>query len=86
MSTQSSVCECVQPLSVCLSIRPSVCLSVCLSFQFFCDLIKCRELENGINIYDEEGNELGRSKIAARKAVSQVVVSRIGMAAPGMGL
>jgi hypothetical protein len=48
--------------------------------------MKCRELENGINIYDEEGNELGRSKIAARKAISQVVLSRVGMASPGMGL
>jgi tricarboxylate carrier len=49
-------------------------------------MMRMRELENGINIYDEEGNELGRSKIAARKAISQVVLSRVGMASPGMVL
>jgi hypothetical protein len=43
-----------------------------------------RELKEGILIVDENGNRLGNSKIAAKWAIAQVVLSRIGMAAPGM--
>ncbi|XP_062522779.1 sideroflexin-1-like [Corticium candelabrum] len=49
-------------------------------------MMRRRELESGINVFDEDGNELGKSKIAARKAITQVVVSRVGMATPGMVL
>lgn len=44
-----------------------------------------RELKLGIPITDENGNRLGESVAAAQKAILQVVVSRIGMAAPAMG-
>lgn len=44
-----------------------------------------RELKFGIPITDENGNRLGESKKAAQQAIVQVVVSRIGMAAPAMG-
>lgn len=44
-----------------------------------------RELEEGITVYDENRNELGKSKKAAVEAVSTVIVSRIAMCAPGMG-
>lgn len=44
-----------------------------------------RELKFGIPILDENGNRLGESKKAAQQAIVQVVVSRIGMAAPAMG-
>lgn len=44
-----------------------------------------RELKVGIPITDENGNRLGESTAAAQKAIFQVVVSRIGMAAPAMG-
>ncbi len=50
-----------------------------VSFVFF-----DRELKEGIAIVDENGNRLGNSKIAAKWAIAQVVLSRIGMAAPGM--
>lgn len=43
-----------------------------------------RELLEGIPVYDANGNRLGESKIAAEKAISLVVVSRICMAIPGM--
>lgn len=45
----------------------------------------CRELKLGIPVTDENGNRLGESTAAAQKAIFQVVVSRIGMAAPAMG-
>lgn len=34
---------------------------------------------------DENGNRLGESASAAKQAIVQVVVSRIGMAVPAMG-
>uniref|UniRef100_A0A674MIS7 Sidoreflexin n=1 Tax=Takifugu rubripes TaxID=31033 RepID=A0A674MIS7_TAKRU len=48
-------------------------------------LMRQRELKHGIPITDENDNRLGESSKAAQQAISQVVVSRILMAAPGMG-
>lgn len=48
-------------------------------------LCPCRELKLGIPVTDENGNRVGESTAAAQKAIFQVVVSRIGMAAPAMG-
>lgn len=45
-----------------------------------------RELKHGIPITDENDNRLGESSKAAQQAITQVVVSRILMASPGMGL
>ncbi|KAG0714616.1 Sideroflexin-2 [Chionoecetes opilio] len=47
-------------------------------------LMRQNELVNGIVVCDENGNELAQSKLAAAKGISQVVFSRIFMAAPGM--
>ena len=47
-------------------------------------MMRSRELLEGIPVYDANGNRLGESKIAAEKAISLVVVSRICMAIPGM--
>ncbi|KAL5021109.1 hypothetical protein ScPMuIL_000264 [Solemya velum] len=46
--------------------------------------MRSREITNGIPVFDENGNKLGESKMAAKKAISQVVMSRIMMATPGM--
>jgi hypothetical protein len=43
-----------------------------------------RELKDGIQVTDENGKNLGKSKVAAKQAITQVVLSRIGMAVPGM--
>jgi len=43
-----------------------------------------RELDNGIEVYDENKNLLGESQLAARQGISAVVLSRIVMSAPGM--
>uniref|UniRef100_A0A8C5GQ00 Sidoreflexin n=1 Tax=Gouania willdenowi TaxID=441366 RepID=A0A8C5GQ00_GOUWI len=48
-------------------------------------LMRQRELQHGIPITDENDNRLGESTKAAQQAISQVVVSRILMASPGMG-
>ncbi|KAL3222877.1 hypothetical protein MRX96_028309 [Rhipicephalus microplus] len=39
---------------------------------------------HGIPVVDENGNRLGESKVAAKWAIAMVVLSRVGMAAPGM--
>lgn len=44
-----------------------------------------REIKCGIPVMDENGNRLGDSSKAAQQAIAQVVISRILMAAPGMG-
>ncbi|XP_008114253.2 sideroflexin-3 isoform X2 [Anolis carolinensis] len=49
-------------------------------------LMRQRELKFGIPITDENGNRLGESKKAAQQAIVQVVISRIGMAAPAMAI
>uniref|UniRef100_A0A8D2L657 Sideroflexin-1 n=1 Tax=Varanus komodoensis TaxID=61221 RepID=A0A8D2L657_VARKO len=49
-------------------------------------LMRQRELKYGIPITDENGNRLGESSKAAQQAIVQVVISRILMAAPGMGI
>nr|XP_012788893.1 unnamed protein product [Sorex araneus] len=48
-------------------------------------LMRQREIKVGIPVTDENGQRLGESANAARSAITQVVVSRILMAAPGMG-
>ena len=43
-----------------------------------------REIIDGIVVFDENDNPVGKSKKAAVKGITQVVVSRVAMAAPGM--
>ncbi|XP_034414491.1 sideroflexin-2 [Cyclopterus lumpus] len=47
-------------------------------------MMRQQEILNGISVTDENGNNLGHSTRAAVKGITQVVVSRITMAAPGM--
>ncbi|XP_077205688.1 sideroflexin-2 isoform X2 [Paroedura picta] len=47
-------------------------------------LMRQQELINGITVTDENDNHLGESRRAAIKGITQVVISRITMAAPGM--
>ena len=44
----------------------------------------CREIIDGIVVFDENNNPVGKSKKAAAKGITQVVISRVTMAAPGM--
>lgn len=47
-------------------------------------LMRQNELIYGIDIQDENGNNVGKSRVAAAKGISQVILSRITMCAPGM--
>ncbi|MCI4384368.1 hypothetical protein PGIGA_G00037890 [Pangasianodon gigas] len=47
-------------------------------------MMRQQEILNGIAVTDENGNKLGDSRKAAVKGITQVVISRITMAAPGM--
>jgi len=47
-------------------------------------LMRSKEIQDGIPVLDENGNRIGNSSIAAKRAISQVIVSRISMAVPGM--
>merc|ERR550517_1308367 len=47
-------------------------------------LMRRMELADGIMLESAEGEKIGESKIAARQGISMVILSRIGMATPGM--
>lgn len=47
-------------------------------------LMRQKEIKEGIEVFDENGNKIGQSKTAAQKAIREVVMSRIAMASPGM--
>lgn len=80
--------ECIFGLSRDLIFHSLSTVSSCsmnrLCMNFACVLLS-RELKVGIPVTDENGNRLGESANAAKQAITQVVVSRILMAAPGMG-
>ncbi|XP_059508949.1 sideroflexin-2 isoform X2 [Stegostoma tigrinum] len=46
--------------------------------------ITTKEIISGIAVTDENDNKLGKSRTAAVKGITQVVISRVTMAAPGM--
>ncbi len=68
-----------------------VVYTVCTVYQTWSDVnyvvpfVSIRELKHGIPVTDENDNRLGESSKAAQQAITQVVVSRILMASPGMG-
>lgn len=47
-------------------------------------MMRMKELQDGIPVFDKNGNKIGDSQAAAKSAITQVVLSRIGMASPGM--
>ncbi|XP_054720309.1 sideroflexin-1-like [Uloborus diversus] len=47
-------------------------------------MMRLKELQEGIPVVDKTGNKVGTSKTAAKWAIMQVVLSRIGIAVPGM--
>lgn len=47
-------------------------------------LMRQNEILHGIDCTNESGTIVGQSKVAAAKGITQVIVSRITMCAPGM--
>lgn len=47
-------------------------------------LMRQKELREGIEVSDADGNKIGQSKEAAKKAIREVITSRVAMASPGM--
>ncbi|KAF3708212.1 Sideroflexin-1 [Channa argus] len=60
----------------------AVAAANCINIPF----MRQRELKYGIPVTDENGNRFGESALAAKQAIVQVVVSRIGMAVPAMAI
>jgi tricarboxylate carrier len=48
--------------------------------------MRSKELSDGVPVFTEDGERVGESVTAARKGITEVLVSRIVMATPGMGL
>ena len=57
-----------------------------MNFENILHLSEFREIQQGIPVYTENDEYIGESKVAAKTAILQVLVSRIAMASPGMGL
>ncbi|XP_021002798.1 sideroflexin-1 isoform X2 [Parasteatoda tepidariorum] len=47
-------------------------------------MMRLKEIREGIPVVDKNGNRVGNSQVAAKSAITQVTMSRIGMAMPGM--
>ena len=49
-------------------------------------LMRIKELRDGISVFDERGDEVGKSTVAGWTAVSQVALSRVASAFPALTL
>lgn len=59
-------------------------IAVCIANWVNIPLMRQNEISQGIDVSDSNGNIVGKSRLAAVKGISQVVVSRIVICAPGM--
>ena len=48
-------------------------------------LMRSTELSQGVLVKTEEGVEVGHSRVAARRGIAMVVLSRVATAVPGLG-
>ena len=66
----------------CFRLVPFV--AVCSANSINIPMMRRLELTDGVELSTEQGQIVGHSKTAARQGIGMVVLSRIGMAAPGM--
>ena len=59
-------------------------VAVCAANSVNIPMMRRLELSEGIEMTTKDGQPVGKSKTAARQGISMVILSRIGMAAPGM--
>ena len=71
-STCSNTCA-----STCSNTRASTC-------YYARERLLFKNMHPGIMLESAEGEKIGESKIAARQGITMVILSRIGMATPGM--
>jgi len=60
----------------------AVAAANCINVPF----MRNKEISNGVPIFDKNGEHIGDSTAAAKKGITQVVISRIFMAMPGMAI
>lgn len=48
-------------------------------------MMRMKEIQDGVALLDQNGNKVGQSKTAAKRGIAAVCLSRVMMAAPGMG-
>ncbi|XP_019871709.1 sideroflexin-1-3 isoform X2 [Aethina tumida] len=72
--------KCMNPLIGRFVPLAAVAASNCINIP----MMRAQELKSGTPVYDEYNNKLGYSRVAAQSGISQVIVSRICMAMPGM--
>lgn len=66
--------------SMCMKLVPFTAVAAAGTVNVF--LMRGKEIRDGINVFTEEGEEVGKSKKAGLSAVSQVAISRILTNAP----
>jgi len=59
-------------------------VAVCAANSINIPMMRRLELSDGVELSTDDGQTVGKSTTAARQGISMVVLSRIGMAAPGM--
>jgi tricarboxylate carrier len=68
--------------NILLGLVPLTAVSAANVFNI--SFMRMNEITHGITVKDEEGNAVGTSKIAGKKAVFTTIVSRVALVAPGM--
>jgi len=59
-------------------------VAVCCANSINIPMMRRSELSDGVPLFTEKGERMGNSKTAAKEGITQVVISRMAMAAPGM--
>ncbi|XP_065176588.1 sideroflexin-1-like [Sycon ciliatum] len=67
-----------------MAVRFVPAVAVCAANSVNIPLMRIDELQEGIEVVNADGQVVGKSKVAATKAIPQVIMARISMAMPPM--